>query len=257
MKLFFFSLHPNRANVYLHGTSFELLENDEIQKWEWSDSNWSRVDDDYRSEPTTELTRRVSLFCRDEYKIYASHFSKTSPGDLIVWLDPIPYCPTSRSYHGHQDYPKQNVELNKIGRWPEGLGGWMQLCAFAQKYAGQPPYVIKRQHYELRDHGFGKVNVQSSNQKRGVSVGPWLFWDKDKYGYDKAEEDARQLKLWIHGRPSKLDAPKDIMRRAARRRIVKHRATRSDIQFFQTLFGVSQVGKWIEESISKKTHNNE
>lgn len=257
MKLIFLSLHPNRANVYLSGTCYELNEDGEIECREWQDTNWSRVEDDYQFKGTTEKTRRISIFARDKYKAYYSFLVRPEPNDLVVWIDPAPYCPTTRAYHGHLDTPKQRIELNSISFRAKSIGGWMQLCAFAQKYAGQSPYVFKRIAWAKDKCRLGELDKHTCGSKSGITVGPWWFPERKDYEKDKDEEEAKQLKLWIHGKPSKLDTPKDIVRRAARRRIIKHRATSNDIQFFKTIFSLSEVGRWIKESQNKNTKIHE
>ena len=97
--------------------------------------------------------------------------------------------------------------------------------------------------------------------KRKGDVGPWVF-SKHKKGLFADEEitpnqqQAYELKRWLHGHKSIHGKPKEIMKQAARRRIIKHRVTASDITFFQTIFGASQVGRWMKEAQNKTKHEH-
>lgn len=165
--------------------------------------------------------------------------------DKVVWIDPIRFCPTNQKYHEEGCDNSQFHELVGIADKMTGDAAWLMLCAFAQKHSTQPAFYIRR---------------LSWRPDRDISaVGPWaFFYDSTAYhGKSKMQaHECRELKLWLHGKPSRFDPPRTVMQRAARRRVVKHRATPGDIQFFQTLFGVSEVGRWLKEANNKSAHDH-
>jgi hypothetical protein len=71
-----------------------------------------------------------------------------------------------------------------------------------------------------------------------------------------AHRAAYELKRWLHGFKSIYDTKKEVAKQAVRRRIIKNKVTKSDLDFFKTIYGVSQVGRWIKEAQNKQKHEH-
>lgn len=153
---------------------------------------------------------------------------------------------------------------------------WPTLVALAERFKASPAFKIRSGHRAVE--GAWPVRSVEDTGLGVISVGPWGFSvrlrELEARGvraghYSRSTEAARiisaemlsddqreayELKRWLHGYKSKHDSVKEVMKHAVRRRIIKNRATPSDIEFFKTLFGVSQVARWIKEA-NTKTQN--
>ena len=131
---------------------------------------------------------------------------------------------------------------------------WATVVAWMGKYKNTPAYLVNSawpsdgggQNALVKSWGFPLIRKNIGGSCYNVE--PFAVAEQYRETYE--------LKRWLHGQPSRHDTAKEIMRRAARRRIIKHRVSESDIQFFQTIFGVAQVGRWIKEAANKTKHDN-
>jgi hypothetical protein len=252
MKLEFGRVYLQRTIVHQQRVTFEIDSNNpaDVNMFDqcserpcsvFGHPQFSRIQNDYQPGryPTT-----TGLLCRETANV---------PG--VIWLQSVYFCPQSLDfwtppYPQDWDWRKKEpwdalqdqynqLRVNKTGTAAK-LKFWDVALAYAEKHKGSPAFRLRRldRPFRIRDE---------------QCVGPWGFTE-DHLKYMDGAAEAYQLKRWLHGLPSSHDKPKDVMRRAARRRLIKDRATASDVEFFKTLFGASQVMRWIKEANNKTTH---
>ena len=269
MIIKFAELLPKSKRVHIRMVSFELVKNFEYRgevhelvvtakfttsgNDAYDETSWGRVEDDVHSDNYFRETS--GAFLRDSYR-----------DKDVIWTDPIYYELSSKNYYcpifynerirkSKPTYNRNNFDLLIDTIRPMSLGtdnysmiqvfncmAWPTIMAFSIKLKSNPAFRI----------------VMGRNK---ADVGPWVF-SKEKKDIFSDESvileqlEAYELKRWIHGCKSIYDKPKEIMKKAARRRIIKHRVTTNDITFFQTIFGASQVGRWMKEAQNKNKHEH-
>lgn len=191
----------------------------------------------------------------------------------ITYTDTAAFSTATLSYHSGPSRGESNLDkldrlfwdcseadpsrpLHAPGRLRANLVFWATLAAWRQRHKNTPAFRINNA-------------ATRSSSRDMVQVGAWGFplsrssrWEKPTLKNVTTDEvydgfrEAYELKRWLHGYKSKHDTVKEVMKQAVRRRIIKNRVTDSDIQFFQTIFGVAQVGRWIKEAANKTKHDN-
>jgi hypothetical protein len=244
----------------------------------WGDSYWGRVFPDHCFKLGGNHT---GSFCRENAR------------DTLlqtIWLNSINYCPSTlcfwdptwaRGAAVREDGPwltirsafQECIGLRFFGcilDYPHWLDVpsifWPTALAYAQKYRSNPAFVIRRKDRPLDSvERIGPWDCRTLLSR----IGPWAFTGRDDAYWphyrkgpldpesiDADQRETYELKRWLHGYKSKHDSTKEVMKQAVRRRIVKHRATQDDIQFFQTIFGAAQVARWLKEAGKKNTHEH-
>jgi len=220
------------------------------------------------------LMRDETIVCKSDYSLDTGcSFDLIEPDvrnepDLAIWLDPIYFDPQLGRYWNPPGRGKKSqfwdliriLDLyprsHSLAQHPDIL--WATVAAVADQNKITPSFKFRLwRKWTLFDPSeiivgkrkFPSEFIISRWERKGKNTPTDLI--------RKSHRETYELKRWLHGLKSKHDDRITIVKRAARRRIIKCKVTAGDIQYFQLAFGASQVGRWMKEANTKNIRRHE